>query len=184
MNVESNTPKYVDENQYEETKDVNKRHTETVVGAYNEIRDSVDHKRSSDNDQTDAMDYLSLIQGVQRTRKFTEISNELRQQATGRSNLGSVPRRERLLSQIHQNNEIPGKSDVCNLNLGQNNNETDHDFGEKITNICNPEDTLLDRSKRNKSSDTDNTSENTQLIDLSSARAEKILHQNKYSHQL
>lgn len=184
MNVDFNTHRYKDENQCEEDTDVQRKHSETIVSAFNEIRQSVDCKRSSNNDQTDVFDYLTLIQGIQRTRKFTEISNELRQHETDKNNLGLISRRELLLNQNRQNNEIPGKYDVCYLNLDQNNTEIDQESVGKVTNASYLEGSLLDRAKRNKSSETDISSDCNTMVDLSHARLAKILHQNMHTQNL
>lgn len=184
MNVEFDIQRYRNENHCEKDKDTQRKHTGTIVSAFNEIRESADRKGSSANDQTDVIDYLTLIQGIQRTRKFTEISNELRQHETDRNNLSLISRREHLLNQNRQNNEIPGKYDVCYLNLDQNNTEIDNEPVGKIANNSCLENSLFYRAQRNKSSETDISSECNIMVDLSKARVAKILHQNMHSQNL
>ena len=55
------------------------------------------------DDQTEVFNYLTLIQNVQRKRKFNEISNELNQQSNVQSFDSSLSRRERLLEEMNKN---------------------------------------------------------------------------------
>ena len=53
------------------------------------------------------MKYITLIQEVQRKRKFNEISNEIRRPNYNSLTGVSVSRRERLFNEINSNVEIP-----------------------------------------------------------------------------
>lgn len=159
------------------------------MNSYSSTTSSVSNNKSPLNnrilvpkeDKSEAMDYLTLIQEIQRKRKFADISKELRQQNSQSHPSGSVSRRDRLLGHVFQNNEIPGKSSSDNLKFNETEIDTKTDSLHK-----NPEEddvtayTVL--RKRQKLGQLDSNSEVMQMVNLDSARARRREMQQLYGN--
>lgn len=117
-------------------------------------------------DHSEAMNYLTLIQEVQRKRKFAEISNELRQQNNQPQFGSSVSRRDRLLSHIYTKHEFPGKSGSNNFKSGEDGSELESQVMPKNSHPFDGMDSTV-TSKRPKLAEMDSNSEGQLLVNLS-----------------
>lgn len=138
--------------------------------------------KKDEKSKEERMNYHDIIQDIQRKRRFEEISTIIKSTNSVSQSDKPKSRKDRLLNEIHQNNEIPGKFQVDNSKLtqiypAQNN---DDDFLE--FSFCSTEDSLKG-TKRSKIAETENDSEFTQTINLLEARLEKIRYQQPNIHK-
>lgn len=124
-------------------------------------------------DHSSAMNYLNLIQNIQRKRKFSEISHDIRANQTRAETSKFISRRERLLSEISKNNEFPGKSSTNDSKFESLSNGSGHQANLETTHSKSLRDETESTVKRMKLMEIENSSEASQTIDLVQARYEQ-----------
>jgi len=129
------------------------------------------------DDQTEAYNYLTLIQNVQRKRKFNEISNELNQQSNVQSFDSSLSRRERLLEEMNKNTEIPGK---INSNNFKSEDPTNNEFLQKTDDSYETPVNSQKGEKRVLQAEDQNNPETNEVVNLSVARQRRERLQTLY----
>lgn len=120
-------------------------------------------------DQEDAMSHLTLLQEVQRKRKFNEISAEDDSPLNNCQPTTQLSRRQKLLGIVYQNNEIPGKTAADDFKFGESRNGlTGQIYSKSYQNeeVTQP----VFSNKRMKLSEMENSSEVHQLVNLAASR--------------
>mmetsp|Transcript_6527 Transcript_6527/g.5603 ORF Transcript_6527/g.5603 Transcript_6527/m.5603 type:complete len:242 (+) Transcript_6527:3-728(+) len=174
MEVDSRQTKYINENDYEETKKKEETAQKNTVSRLSSVRIDYKNKSGSSNDHSKAMDYITLIQTVQRKRRFTEISNEIRQQQNSEIPESTNSRQEISLDNNTKNDDFPGKFIPNVLNLTRASIETEEspsNFNSEyeLGNLLNS------THRRLKTLEVADDSERLRDIDFDSARRERDL---------
>ena len=152
--------------------------TDWKINFQNNIIDSTN--RNEEKDKQGIMNYLNLIQDVQRKRKFNEICPIIRSNTFNAQNDKPLSRRERLLHEIHQNSEVPGKVKLENSKLKMLypsilSNDDFHDIS------LNSSDDWFKHVKRVMMPEIENDSEFYQTVSMEQARIERAKYQQNSS---
>lgn len=121
-------------------------------------------------DQEDALSHLTLLQEVQRKRKYNEITDEQDPQLNNTQPMTQLSRRQKLLGVVYQNNEIPGKTAADDFKFGESRNgHPDQIYSKSYQNEEAATQPVIS-NKRVKLSEMENNSEVHQLVNLASGR--------------
>ena len=150
--------------------------------AFNNKEPSYKRHCDSKHDQEGTVSYITLIQEVQRKRKFNDISNEL-SRPNYNSQFGvSVSRRQRLLNEINRNVEIPGKTYSDNSKIAQISSEISQMQISKLSQEVDDNDASYPSNKRARLVDLGNSSDSQQVVSLARVRRDRQLAQESFGY--
>lgn len=139
MDVDVKARKYANENAYEETKREKKpfqRRRSTSLSKA--VKSSY---QTPQQDKEDAMGYISMLQSIQRRRRFADISNELNQNMASETQESGVSRHESGLAKSNPTDEICGKMKISDelSPQAERMNATESSFVREITMTNTPQ---------------------------------------------
>lgn len=173
IDVDRKAKNFAKERKIEEEKRPKLKPRQRTESRLSRARVSAERVRTPKEDKDDALSYLTLIQNVQRKRKFAEISNQLKQKAEQETPCESLSRSDWNLNKSKPFGSIFEKKPIMGPSRDRLNTET-----ESLSTVTNFEYDLSIKSnfssKRMKTWDEEKDSELCTVIDLDKARKLKF----------
>lgn len=172
MEVEVKPVRYINENEYEEASKRRNTPRQKEYSRLSKVRIDPRKRRTVKEDRSIAMDYLSLIQTVERKRRFAEISNEIRMQNNSEHPEPSYSRQEFNSMKFLEKKGIPGKLVKEDSKYGHAGSETDEIHGNRTSeyDLTNP---IVPSHKRPKPWDHELEEVLMQKVNFEDARRER-----------
>lgn len=170
MNVNNSTHIQIQNYPHEEDRQTSSKPRRSVETKLEKSLRSSDQNKDSTNDYDEAMSYISLLKTVKRRRKFDEISVDLKKTVHQDYQNNQISRRQRLLSNLEPNCDIPGNFKSANSNLTVAGENTDADGESNSADLASNDECLVFQKKRMTPDSESIDSDGLELVDMTEAR--------------